>query len=726
MRSIATSFRPARARGLRRIGRVLVLLLPALLLAAPAGAGVESTAGGVRFSYTDSYASQVTLAGSFNDWNAGAAPMTRSADGVWTIVVPLTAGEHQYKFVVDGQWVADPENPVTGGDFGNSLVKIGGDGKVVVMKATSNTELSPKVYLGSRYIMLMQNRRIEGGNPEWNLDRPNFDIDLDYNIRVNEDLSAHVLTNINNQNQNVQLWESNLRFDRGSMLLQNEDINLMAFDNDSVGVWDDPLRLVGDVGLYHHPWGFNQQGILAWRQFGKYEGRILYSDDFRTGGLDSPQDLPLQTLKRDVAAAPSGSAFGTSRYDVNASDNNKNVLATRWTRPVGERLTAGASYRLDRGRNPGALAQITEDERIGDDTRRLYLRYFPRTVESWQAGGLDLRYRSEPAGVELFGEFLAGESWIETGQGEYRRVTYSGIDSVASTAADTTLTLRTEPSRNLRLNTSRRFAAGLHYFAYRGWHWNGSVEFQDADLVRRSYAPETRYNAVTTYSAGVKFDGAEWKLWPWEAELEVDYYDFRYDRRATWTDQFWFDSNNFWLEQGEHLVTVDRLVMLGGEDVVSWKPHGRWTFCQRRNATVEYWGKLNSTGLGRKPKYWENQIGFHLDLTRRLGFNTDSRIVRYDDPVLRLTETFASHFLELKYRFTPAMEMGLSWGVDPWVIDGVANDYKHIGRDSFLFGLGADGNTAKTQYLNMTETVRAAEQALEDEKRFQLEAILKF
>ena len=135
---------------------------------------------------------------------------------------------------------------------------------------------------------------------------------------------------------------------------------------------------------------------------------------------------------------------------------------------------------------------------------------------------------------------------------------------------------------------------------------------------------------------------------------------------------------------------------------------------------------MNSTGLTRKAKYWDNQIAFHVDLTRRLGFNTDSRIVRYDDPVLRLTDTYASHFVEFKYRFTPAMEMGLSWGVDPWVIDPVANEYKHIGRDLFLFGQGADGNAAKTQFLNMTDTIRGAEKALQDEKRIQLEAILKF
>lgn len=726
MRSIPISFRPTPSRGGRWIGWALLVIALTLPWAAPAGAGIESTTGGVRFSYTDPYASQVSLAGDFNDWNAGAAPMTQGADGAWSVVVPLTAGEHQYKFVVDGQWLADPDNPVTGGDYGNSLVKIGGDGKVVVLKATSNTELSPKVYLGSRYIVLMQDRKIPGSNPEWNLDRPNFDIDLDYNIRVNEDLSAHVLTNVNNQNQNVQLWETNLRFDRGSLNLQNEDINLVAFDNDSVGVWDDPLHLVGDIGIYHHPWGYNQQGAMAWRQFGKVEGRLLYSDDFRVGGVDSPQDVPLQSIKRDVASSPGGSALGFDRYATNASDNNKNVLATRWKRPFGDKLTAGVSYRLDRGRNPGALVQVIADEALAADSRRVTMRYFPKTVESWQGGGADLHYRNDASGLELFGELLAGESWIDTGIGELRQITYAGIDSATATASDTTKTLRGERRRTVRLNTSRRFTAGVHYFAYRGWHWTGSMEFQDADLVDRNAASASRYNAINTYRMGLKFDGAEWKLWPWMAELKVDYYAFRYDRQATWSDQFWFDNNNFWLEQGEHMVTVDRLVMLGGEDAVSWKPHAQWTFWRPRAASVEYWGILNSTGLTRKAKYWDNQIAFHVDLTRRLGFNTDSRIVRYDDPVLRLTHTYASHFVEFKYRFTPAMEMGLSWGVDPWVLDPVANEYKHIGRDLFLFGQGADGNAAKTQFLNMTDTIRGAEKALQDEKRIQLEAILKF
>jgi hypothetical protein len=214
--------------------------------------------------------------------------------------------------------------------------------------------------------------------------------------------------------------------------------------------------------------------------------------------------------------------------------------------------------------------------------------------------------------------------------------------------------------------------------------------------------------------------------WPWEAGLGLTVYDFSYASRERWTDQFWFDAKNFWLEQGEHLVTVDRLVMLGGNNVVSWRPHGRWMFYRARNASVEYNGILNTTKIGRKPKYWENRVAFHVDITPRLGFNTDSRIVRYDDPVLNLRETFDAHFFEFKYNFAPEIEVALSWGVDPYVIDEPANEYRYIGRDQFLFDRGANGSAAQTRFLDLANTLRAAEQQLEDEKRIQLEAILKF
>ncbi len=717
-----------RSRGGRA---ALVLLLLAAVAAPgprPAWSAVDNApGGGVLFTHKDPYAGNVFLAGDFNAWSAGANPMVKNDDGIWTATVSLPPGEHQYKFVVDGQWTADPTNPVTGGDFGNSVVTVGPDGKVVAMKATSNTELSPKIFLGSRYVVLMQDRKVEGSNPQWNLDRPNYDIDLDFDIRVNEDLTAHVLTNINNANQNVQLWETNLTFDRGSLLLQNADINLLAFDNDSVGTWNDPLHIVGDIGIYHHPWGFNQQGATAWRKFGNYEGRLLYSDNFQSGGQTSPAIDPfLDALAGQLVAHPDDPLPGSFQYAFNRSENNKNVLAARVTGPVRGNLTAGLSYRLDRGLDPGALGEVIDQSTPDPGTRVLTLRSFPGTVESWQGGGGDLRYHSDPQGIDLYGEFLAGKKWISTGTGDLLRVTYTNIDTAAGTADRSQERLSAASPESPELNSSKRFKLGGEYFAYRGWHWTGSVEFQDEDITDRNGPPARRYNRMTVYRTGVRFSGDEWKRWPWEAGLEFEYFDFNYAASARWTDQFWFDDRNFWLENGEHLVSVDRLVLLGGNNVATWRPHFRWMFYAPRHASVEYRGVLNTTRPDRKPKYWGNQIALHVDLNSRLGLNTDSRIARYDDPVLNLKDTFTSHFVELKYKFTPDMNVGLSWGVDPWVIDPLSNQYAHIGRDLFLFQQGATGDAAKTRFLDMTDTVRRAEQQLEDEKRIQLEAIITF
>jgi 1,4-alpha-glucan branching enzyme len=45
--------------------------------------------------------------------------MQQSADGVWTVLLPLTAGVHDYGFIIDGErWVADPYAPEVDDGFG--------------------------------------------------------------------------------------------------------------------------------------------------------------------------------------------------------------------------------------------------------------------------------------------------------------------------------------------------------------------------------------------------------------------------------------------------------------------------------------------------------------------------------------------------------------------------------------------------------------------------------
>lgn len=56
-------------------------------------------------------ARQVILSGSFNQWRENELYMTKIAGG-WELPYTLGPGNYQYKFIVDGHWIADPTNPL--------------------------------------------------------------------------------------------------------------------------------------------------------------------------------------------------------------------------------------------------------------------------------------------------------------------------------------------------------------------------------------------------------------------------------------------------------------------------------------------------------------------------------------------------------------------------------------------------------------------------------------
>ncbi|MBV6655081.1 MAG: hypothetical protein KI786_15050 [Mameliella sp.] len=68
--------------------------------------------------FTD--AEQVQLAGSFTNWAEGAMRMHRAGNS-WVVSLPMDGGKHLYKFIVDGEWMTDPENPIKEYDWGGNL-----------------------------------------------------------------------------------------------------------------------------------------------------------------------------------------------------------------------------------------------------------------------------------------------------------------------------------------------------------------------------------------------------------------------------------------------------------------------------------------------------------------------------------------------------------------------------------------------------------------------------
>lgn len=85
-------------------------------------------------------AKQVIVSGSFNDWQSSELRMDRTQDG-WILPYVLAAGNYEYKFVVDGKWMTDPQNPNTSGtgDFENSILVVKPN-HVFVLKGFQNAK----------------------------------------------------------------------------------------------------------------------------------------------------------------------------------------------------------------------------------------------------------------------------------------------------------------------------------------------------------------------------------------------------------------------------------------------------------------------------------------------------------------------------------------------------------------------------------------------------------
>jgi hypothetical protein len=100
---------------------------PAKKPAPPKPAAKKATTREVTFLCKATQASWVSLAGEFNGWNIESGAMTRNAEGCWERTVSLSPGTYQYKFIVDGEWWADPDNPnFTHNEFGttNSIIDV--------------------------------------------------------------------------------------------------------------------------------------------------------------------------------------------------------------------------------------------------------------------------------------------------------------------------------------------------------------------------------------------------------------------------------------------------------------------------------------------------------------------------------------------------------------------------------------------------------------------------
>lgn len=99
--------------------------------------GARLAGGGVyvQFLYVAPEAEEVAVAGDFNDWSADGFELEDpDGDGIWTGEAPLSPGLHKYMFVVDGEWMTDPQaDRYVDDGFGNrnALIEVPASGGAI-------------------------------------------------------------------------------------------------------------------------------------------------------------------------------------------------------------------------------------------------------------------------------------------------------------------------------------------------------------------------------------------------------------------------------------------------------------------------------------------------------------------------------------------------------------------------------------------------------------------
>ncbi|WP_420127948.1 glycogen-binding domain-containing protein [Longimicrobium sp.] len=117
-RPVRLTFRPAYAFAGAALAAVAAIVVPTLdqdearpVAVAPPAPRAAAPVVYVQFRLESEQARQVALAGTFTGWQP-TLQLEQKEPGVWTALVPLKPGVHDYVFVVDGErWVPDPNAP---------------------------------------------------------------------------------------------------------------------------------------------------------------------------------------------------------------------------------------------------------------------------------------------------------------------------------------------------------------------------------------------------------------------------------------------------------------------------------------------------------------------------------------------------------------------------------------------------------------------------------------
>ena len=687
-----------------------LLLTAALLILVPAAQAdyPRGIAGGVEFVFVDESAAQVYWAGDFNGWSTSANSFTQDDAGTWRLVLPLPAGEYEYKIVVDGNYIADPDNPQTRGEYSNSWIAVKADGSVEAPGGgRSPSALNSRLFIGGLYYGHYALEAIEREDERVMLDRPTHDINIGFELKLSPSLRGEVELNANSRAELAEMWKTSFNFQRARLVLQRPQFRLELFDNMATFVSDDPLGLVGNVGTDRLDYGYGARGAL-------FEKTLPLALDFKLLMADSGEDNPWRP--GDITGDPL-IVLPYSNYTRNMDDGYRDDIVIQAARGFGgTRLLYLA--KAARGLRPGVLFHQTMNPADSSLTQVNY-----RTVQN---NLLHAAVWSQDwtgwLGTDV--EFVWGGAKVQAKDRAYSML--DGDDSYAETFRD-------EYSWDLQRTRGSVVAARL--WQGKPFSLNLRHRYQEnKNLYEHIYDVVDGFDAPTvsawarSYAADLSYERGGWRY-----RLELEQEEFEYDEGMSWQDHFWFaqglsGAGNLWISGNQLPLVKFGLVGYRSASVIRQSLDIPLVVDEPRGGdlTLRLTNQIASTRLDRAALYWDLETEWRWRIKPEWEILYNQRFATYNHDFLGLDSFYIDQFAELSYHVGANAVVSLGWGVDPYRLDPNTKTFLANGRRTYLAEQGADEDAIQNNYLRMGSILEKAEDALAQIQRITLEARVNF
>jgi len=663
------------------------------LTAAGANAGVRVEDDEVVFTLRAPGASRVFLVGDFNNWNPTLERLDKTGD-TFVIRLYLLPGTYRYKYVVDGEWMTDPENPAADAKRGSPLVLEERTGMLALGSEEQTDQpgapaLEPSFrYTGAFFV----------DDSETNSDQT-LDIYVAYPGKT---LRANVDFKTSDEAVDLSPLQADIRFEQGFVELHLGNAKLRAFENDTIWTSSDPYLALGNVGIFAYNGGYERKGftfeaplVLNTRL------RAMYSDKLELRG--GPVVLPA-TAFGDFA---NSNAADTVVYHFDRSRGDEDTWAFELLADLGS-VDFGYISRRNRGLHPGTLAEVKRGS--GDFGLSVFA-----TTEDWQADVLWLRggvFR----GVVIGAGYGYADARVRQTSRSLSTVTLLADAVIGSDAQGV--------DANVPLQSSKR--------------WHGSMELERGKLKLGALYEWSEFEfdpavnktgskaLINRFAVDVSYSLKRWSVGGGARYIDQDY------GGAPIGFHFSTPARNFWLDWGDGLdasgmVAFDLpratvLTLAPGWNMEAYGAHDsiRPVLPMALGVTAN----LVASDFLRRTELISLRADGEIGLGKKLYLDFAARVAHYNKPSWAIKDTYFASYLEVGYR-NNRTEIGLGVGFDPFVLDPVANTYRNNGWEQKLRG-AIPARLTRDQSQTLGDGLRLSEQLLEDSHALKLEVVLYF